>query len=709
MGGRSDTVSRWKPEDLKKAREEWDPRLLAAISAYGPGKASSDNAAKLLVDLLQAPSTQSPTPNGAPKLKPEATPVAAPPAGAPSQLTTDAQGFTVIPNGVTVTLTEPYPIPAEISKMLNLPPDIKQLPAGFTLPADFKLPPGVQLPASAKITGPAQPAGGLGGPGGMLPPGMAPPRMALIGPPSEEEVVSAIVMALGANKTDTARSALRKLLKGELRTSISDATASGFAAKAMMIHPTEKEEAGLIAAAVNPSMIRGGGVAPAGLQVALLDALDDCATTKMRVALVDASLKPNASADQRKLVMAMVARPRPENMPAQARLFKNPKLDEALKKSLFEQFTAFSSAAIDQLLETTSTTSAPSVPATAMPDPAAPPKPSPNMQLDPKTLQAVIEGIWGPDVVERLKADGARSDAFEDFATQLPLAVVMPVSDARATLLGLVRESWVEGPEALAMGGTLGDRLRDPGGLLVVKRSPRLEKPPEKPDDDDKPDRPKRNRNQMPRRPGDEKKEKERKEKKEKEDKAHYAWMAASEELVHALNARFYAAAQSGGGQRHKISQDSGATPTTIGVRKAEPLAARFPLKLHEGAKISAEYHICLPEDLPESLRGVAAPALIVHYVRMEDVSNYPKVNSTYVSQLKGVTTHHRDDARWLDWMGPGVAAGMTRSVDVFVQRKGEAAAPAEGGKPKADDPVPVLTEILIIEIPAFRLPREEE
>ena len=102
-------------------------------------------------------------------------------------------------------------------------------------------------------------------------------------------------------------------------------------------------------------------------------------------------------------------------------------------------------------------------------------------------------------------------------------------------------------------------------------------------------------------------------------------------------------------------------------------------------------------------------PPLIVHYVRMEDVSSYPKVNSTYLAQLKGVNTHVRSGDRWLDWTGPGVVSGMSRTVDVFIKHSGGAAAPAEGGKAKADDAAPVTTEILVIEVPSFRAPRDDE
>jgi len=916
MGGRSDTVSRWKPEEFRKAREEWDPRLVAAITAYGTGKAASDNAAKLLVDLLQAPATSSPTPSAPPQVATGAatsTPVAAasqasptvparpilpppplpdvttikgkvpynviihfteefitpeevvkagegktpkqfpagfrfgpgstlpdwlvfpasakieyiarvgeyviPPelliqpadsplqlyimrgegmdgwgqipdgyevqifkplaipadiakafkqdnafvgpgvypagycffpgvhipkdakvtrvpltsgagAGAAAsatgtpQLGTDEQGNVVIPDGVTVTLTEPMALPPEIAKKLNLP-EGAQLPAGFTIPSGYKFPPGFTLPPNAKVTSAGPTAGGVpngmpafrGGPGSIAP--------AL--PPTEEQVVEAIVLALGANKTETARSALRKLLKGETRTAVPEELVSGFAAQAMLIRPTEKEEAGLVAAAANPSVIRKG-VIPEGLQAALLKALDQKATSKMRIALVDAVNKPTATGDQRKAVMAMIAKPRAENLPAQARMFANPKLEPAVKKAMFEQFAAYSAAAMDQIMQTKPGNPKPSAPgatdpaAAAAADPATPPAAAdpaasgaapgpvaPMQHLDDKTLAAVIEGVWGADVTERVKADGARSDEFTDFEMQLPLAVTMPVSEARAALLGIVRDNFVAGPSALAMGGSLGERLRDPGTLFVVKRSPRMEKPPEKPKkegEDAAADRPRRNRSG---RPVDAEKEKERKEKKEKEDKAHYDWMAASEEFSRALSDRFYAAAQAGGGQRHKVMQETSGAATAVGSRKLEPINLRFPLKLHEGARITAEYHMCLPEDLPEGLKGVNMPPLVVHYVRTEDVSSFPKVNSTYLAQLKGVNSHVRSGSRWLDWTGPGAVGGMSRTVDVFLTRNGEAAPPPEGGKAKAEDAIPIVTEILVIEVPSFRAPRDSE
>ncbi len=54
MAGRADNYASWKPDDYRHARAENNPRLIAAVTYLGPSKASSENAAHLLVELLRA-------------------------------------------------------------------------------------------------------------------------------------------------------------------------------------------------------------------------------------------------------------------------------------------------------------------------------------------------------------------------------------------------------------------------------------------------------------------------------------------------------------------------------------------------------------------------------------------------------------------------------------------------------------------------------
>src|SRR6185312_2563735 len=80
-------------------------------------------------------------------------------------------------------------------------------------------------------------------------------------PPTEEAVVATIVVALGGNQTATARSTLKRLLLGELKTALADPVATGLAARALLIKPTKEEQGMLLAAAVNTSLLRPGGTA----------------------------------------------------------------------------------------------------------------------------------------------------------------------------------------------------------------------------------------------------------------------------------------------------------------------------------------------------------------------------------------------------------------------------------------------------------------
>jgi len=223
-----------------------------------------------------------------------------------------------------------------------------------------------------------------------------------------------------------------------------------------------------------------------------------------------------------------------------------------------------------------------------------------------------------------------------------------------------------------------------------------------------------------PNRYGRKKKSKDAKERAEKEENARYDWMSATEDLVKLLNARFMQAASDGSGQHHLVGDSAAApgaaaattSPAAGSNASAASRAGQFPLKLHEGANIVSEYHVCWPDDLPKRLRTSKTPSLAVHYVRTEETATMSKLNTHYVAQLKGVTSRPRSYGRWLDWMGQGVAHGQARTVDVLLTRAGG------GGGGDDDDasarrtgeiPEPMVTEILVIEIPEYRTATADE
>jgi hypothetical protein len=201
------------------------------------------------------------------------------------------------------------------------------------------------------------------------------------------------------------------------------------------------------------------------------------------------------------------------------------------------------------------------------------------------------------------------------------------------------------------------------------------------------------------------------------------------------LSARFLSAAQAGAGQRHMIadtarvktpSTNQISTATTGSTSSPRPVspreegapsvasrAGRFPLELHEGARVLAEYHVCWPDDLPKRLQTSNVTPLAVHYVRMEDTASLTKINTHYHKQLKGVNGHQRPYGRWLDWMGQGVEHGQARTVDVIITRANPAAAKdgeeSTTSRRGGDEPELLAIEILVVEIPEYRVSTAEE
>ncbi len=536
-------------------------------------------------------------------------------------------------------------------------------------------------------------------------------------PPTEERIVAAIIDALGANQTPTARGALKRLLLGETKTALADPAVTGLAARAILIKPNKDEQDMLLAAAVNNSLLRPGGAVDAALQAQLLAAIEESASADVRSALADAALHKAHSAEQRAAVMALLMKPQPNNLPAQAKLFNSAKLDDNSRNELERRFTTMSAAAVDRLLGLSSgglsTGSAAPGEAAAGSDDSA----------EIVTLRGVINGIWSEDVVERLTKAAEDAEDYADFADGLQLAVSLPKTSMRTALRELNNEHWSDGPDEIKLGATFGDAIHDPGMLVLVKRMPRKEEPPEQ---HPRTKRGEQGASRKKQRSGSKEKHS------EKEEKARYAWMKATEDFVKILNGRFYAAAQAGVGHEHLIHRSgSSKTATTSVTRTASATpagstpdsqasvasrAGTFPLELHEGAHIVAEYHMCWPDDLPKRLRSLDVTPLAIHYVRMEDTASLYKLNTHYLKQLKGVTSRPRQYGRWMDWMGQGVEHGQDRTVDVMFTRHVDAAAEEEGNEDgktadrrNLEKLEPLTTEILVVEIPEYRPPPTED
>ena len=382
--------------------------------------------------------------------------------------------------------------------------------------------------------------------------------------------------------------------------------------------------------------------------------------TKYAAALADAALHKSHSAEQRAAVMAILMKPEPRNLPAQARFYNSTKIDEATRMELERRFTTFSTAAIDRMLGLSAGSVAAASSGEADEDDGSP---------EIATLRGVISGVWSEDVVERLVKLAEDSKDIPDFADELQLAVSIPSTEMRTALGVFNQEHWSDGPDALKLGARFGDSMHDPGLLMLVKRVPRKEEPPKQ--------KPRTKRaEQAAERVAARKTTPSGKEKwSEKEEKMRYAWMKATEDFVQSLNARFFAAAQAGAGRDHLISRTAsarkvasagrpistvsastapssdasadGAGATTIASR-----AGRFPLELHEDAHIVAEYHMCWPDDLPKRLHSSGVTPLAVHYVRMEETASLHKLNTHYLKQLKGVTSRPRPTGGgWIGWV----------------------------------------------------------
>ncbi len=452
------------------------------------------------------------------------------------------------------------------------------------------------------------------------------------GPFTDDELAAAAIAALGQNRTPTARTALQKLIKGELATIVPDATSTPLAIKALLVHASPAEEDLILAAATTPAKVRpaakADGLPATELQTQAIAAIDSSAPPEVQARLIKRVVTSKVPAEDRKRLLDALVKQSPASVAGQVDLFVTLAKDDPMRKTLEQYFAQYSAAAMDKLM---------GLPADALPAPAStaqspfpgqgrlrglgqipgqPQQPAETKQsLGDAELKQIVEHLWTDPVVKTLEQEAVGLEGSpEKFADPLMIGISMPVQSMRTLLDKLQREWWRDGTDHLLLGQRWGDMIRDPALLIVVKRTARKEDPavrdarlgktppagaaapgpaglseiggPAAPGRGGK-SPPTPRRPQSPRganlaggnQPGGDA------DKQSKEDKARYQWMKASEEFVQSLNARFYAAAQATDKSGTSVASQASSAGAGTQIAAAEPAAAKPAVAAASAAK----------------------------------------------------------------------------------------------------------------------------
>ncbi|MGE0535438.1 MAG: hypothetical protein AB7O68_10735 [Pirellulales bacterium] len=728
-------VAQWKPEDFRTAKEEDDYRLLDAVTKLAEAKVGDEETARLFIELIRyepapPPSTE-PEPAPATSEPSPATDPAASPAADPSAPATDAAGP-----------------PAATNPAPNNPGDAAAAAPAATDPATAATP-----PAPAAVPAPPPP----------------PPK------PPNQSLVTTLITALAVNKSGVADEALAELLQEKIPTGISPRILCESIVRAVAAAPSPAHGALLLKAVIAPESLRpAAGEEPKPttsipgvpvdsygadqLREAAFREVRGVSSPALRVKLAEHYVAAAGDAKYREMVRPLLIEQKPENLGGQVILFTDGNLEPDVRKQLLVYFAGQATLAVDRLLGIPADFKPKHRPGGAVG--GLPPglmnigMPG-TSNLTDETAATIARHLWQPKLIDTLKREaldrllaGKAVDPTEA-APLLFFASAMPLASVRSQLNGFLRTLADEGTKQIALGGSVGEHVHDPGMLIVVKQMPRKEDPAKVQERSGKTDPRRPGRPATPPNPA------------AVPDKvrASYEWMQASEDFVAILMERFHAAATNRerktahlGVPRAERDREVGVdlfarlqpadepivdgllarslpsefafcaaddeepadTPaddafgTAAAAAKEEAAAGNPDLQLtfHTEDEPTARYHLNWPAGLDPKLQAMKPGPLVIHYVRFEENNRPITVATHYLRQLKGAKARLLDDGRWVDYLGPGSAPRRLRSVDVTVTLQqstpgAPVAPPAAGQATKAKNaPEDIVVEILSIEIP---------
>lgn len=300
-------------------------------------------------------------------------------------------------------------------------------------------------------------------------------------------------------------------------------------------------------------------------------------------------------------------------------------------------------------------------------------RPPASIDLPPDQLRLVVDFLWNEQFGQVLTGHAARVDSIAQIPPIAELCGVLPTTASRNAMRDLLRRNWDQGPGDLQKAGFFGDRLRDPGMLLVLKSLPRQEKTFTRPRGEPRGEGGGEGEESSPApvNPAIKKKLEER-------ERSH-AWQAACAELTAKLMERCRNLA-----------------------RSAETMESP-PVRLHDGAKLSSKFELTWPDDLRQPLGSdVQTPPLRIRFARIEETSRFNLLNSFYQTKLRSPQRHQLANGYWYESVSSGSEEGLTRSTDLVIMVTGTEGGGGDSERGEGPKLERIVIEMMEIEIPTI-------
>ncbi len=286
----------------------------------------------------------------------------------------------------------------------------------------------------------------------------SPQRMA-----ANPALVNAVVAALAANGTTTARRILAGLVTGTQAT-IDPQGAATAALKALLQDARRSDEELVFDIITSSCPDPPVNAEPAAidrdkLRATALVWVKASASESLRLRLAKYTIAPATPSVISKQLLTLLSEARVENLAAQIVLYRSGRLSNRDEQSLARLFAEASRRELQRLLGRVS--------------PAGPHLASSHQADGAAASCRAAELLWAPEldrwVEERLRAAAGAEGDWQ----LLPLACTVPRSSMRATVLQLLQQFWEEGPKRVQPFVVSEESLPEPGFLLLVKQLPR--------------------------------------------------------------------------------------------------------------------------------------------------------------------------------------------------------------------------------------------
>ncbi len=469
--------------------------------------------------------------------------------------------------------------------------------------------------------------------------------------PLSAETVRAIVGALSANGTTPARRALEEILSGSLVTDSAEVGTQAALEALGELPRTESEDIlfkALVDWAAGMSTEKNRERAT-NVGVSVLESMPIDQAERFRVRLARHIVSFPTPGQTHAQLWKLIEEPRLDNLPAQVFLYQEYRTPASTRGKIEGYLLLYTRDIVRRLM--------------GLPDPPAlsaamrerrqtarkggggekkrAPKPE-DVLADPEFLSRVTPQVLGPEFLAFLSHRMNRVNSLGDAQGVLALAALAPVDTMRSEIIDVLRRNWQDGPGVLDRAGLAGSAMWEPGFLLAMKAFVRDQVPPGSLDESV-------TKTAAP----------ELLAAREKRAELERQWVKFSADLLLTFKARLDTAWRSKG--QHWSAPAASPSEAT--------LEHRFPIDLHEGARVLGFHRLAWPSEGQETVLGLKLDPITVNYVRIEETSRFKPLLHYYRRQFGPRREILTEKGVWLESVRDIKETGRTRSFDLIITK----------------------------------------